>query len=309
MSPSARPAANIMIALTSEAHQLADRFCQRQSDLRKAEQVYFNTLAIWSVHRYLQRSGFTGDLSAGDSWDPLLQTCLDVADLSLPPLGKLECRPVLPGDTHAQVPAETWENRIGYVMIQLEETLESAAILGFVEQVTAETVPLSQLRPAAALVPYLQQRWPARLTQLRDWFNNKIDETWQTLDQLLSEPTPAFQFRSGAQSLSTDLDNLPLRTSRGKQLNLQPHPVALIVEATPADETVRLVVKVCPLGGQLYLPETLTLTIRDQQAQAVIQAVACGSDMVAAEFSGVPDERFEVEIGLGEQRVVEGFVI
>ncbi|MEO1401320.1 MAG: DUF1822 family protein [Cyanobacteria bacterium J06635_1] len=317
-----RPAANMTIPLTDQAHQLADRFCQAQSDLQKAEQLYFNTLAVWGMHHYLKDHGWATEF--GDSWDPVLQTCLNVADLNVSTLGKLECRPVTPTDENALVPAETWEDRIGYVVAQLDEDLERLTLIGFVEQVTVEDLPLTQLRPPHELLPYLQQlaeirtkqpNWATQAARLSGWFQDQIDTAWQTLDDLTQVRVPAFQYRSapGPESSGLSINELPLRISRGKILDLQPaaSPVALIVEAAPipAKTEMMIAVKVCPVGEIAYLPETLELIIRDQAGQAVITALACGTGMITAEFSGTPDERFSAEVSIGERQIAEHFII
>ncbi|MEM8807953.1 MAG: DUF1822 family protein [Cyanobacteria bacterium P01_G01_bin.38] len=322
MPSSTRPAAKITISLTDQAHQLADRFCQSQSDLQKAEQLYFNTLAVWGLHRYLEDHGWETEF--GDSWDPVLQTCLNVADLNIRDLGRLECRPVTPIDENALVPAETWEDRIGYAVAQLTEDLEALTLLGFVEQVTVEALPLTHLRAPHELLPYLEQLkavkavqpgWASQVARLSGWFQDQIDATWQTLDELTQVRVPAFQYRSSPESSQSDLsiNDLPLRISRGKILNLQPaaNPVALIVEAAPvpAKSEMMIAVKVCPVGEIAYLPETLELIIRDQAGQAVITALACGTGMITAEFSGTPDERFSAEVSIGERQIAEHFVI
>ncbi|MEO0456074.1 MAG: DUF1822 family protein [Cyanobacteria bacterium P01_A01_bin.114] len=325
MPSSTHPVTNVTIALPDQAHQRADRFCQQQSDLKKAEQIYFNTLTVWGVHHYLETHGW--DAHFGDSEDPVFQTCLNVADLSIPSLGRLECRPVLPGEQQALVPAETWHNRIGYVVAQLDEALETLTLLGFVKRVTAEALAFSQLRSPHELLPYLQQLkretqpapidWSTEATRLGDWFQDQIEAVWQTLESLTLPRVPAYrsapEVASTAPDPSTSIDTLPLRISRGKLLDLQPaaDPVALIVEAAPLSETsdMMIAVKICPAGEQAYLPETLELIIRDQAGQAVITALACGTGMITAEFSGTPDERFSAEVSIDDRRVAEYFVI
>ncbi|MEM9163373.1 MAG: DUF1822 family protein, partial [Cyanobacteria bacterium P01_F01_bin.4] len=287
-----------------------------------AEQLYFNTLAVWGMHHYLEEHGWATEF--GDSWDPVLQTCLNVADLTVRDLGKLECRPVTPTDENALVPAETWEDRIGYVFAQLDEDMDALTLLGFVEQVTVEDLPLAHLRAPHELLPYLQQlqeakavrpNWAIQAARLSEWFRDQIDTTWQTLDELTQVRVPAFQYRSapGTDPSGLSINELPLRISRGKILDLQPaaNPVALIVEAAPIPTKTEMMiaVKVCPVGEIAYLPETLELIIRDQAGQAVITALACGTGMITAEFSGTPDERFSAEVSIGERQIAEHFVI
>lgn len=142
--------------LTSKTHQIADRFRQQQSNPQRAKQVYLNTLAVQAVSSYLEWLGITTDPTAGDSWNPMMQTLADVADLVIPDQGKLECRPVLPQAQVCYVPAEVWSDRLGYVAVQFDPDLTEATLLGVLPQVDALEVPLTALRSLDELFDYLQ---------------------------------------------------------------------------------------------------------------------------------------------------------
>ncbi len=146
---------SLSVPLGLAAHAQAEQFRGHQSDRRKAKQVYLNSLAVYAVNACLQFRGFETDLSNSASWEPLMQTLMDVADLSVKNQGKLECRPVLPGEEAVWVPAEVWSERIGYVVVQLDQSLRKATVLGFVEKVEAQELPLSQLRSPEALLEHL----------------------------------------------------------------------------------------------------------------------------------------------------------
>ena len=146
---------SLSVPLGLAAHAQAEQFRGHQSDRRKAKQVYLNSLAVYAVNACLQFRGFETDLSNSASWEPLMQTLMDVADLSVKNHGKLECRPVLPGEETVWVPAEVWLERIGYVVVQLDQSLRKATVIGFVEKVEAQELPLSQLRSPEALLEHL----------------------------------------------------------------------------------------------------------------------------------------------------------
>jgi len=57
---------------------------------------------------------------------------LDVADVEIPNLGKLECRPVLPETQVVHIPPEVWSDRLA--MWLLEDHRFSATLLGFTKQ-------------------------------------------------------------------------------------------------------------------------------------------------------------------------------
>ena len=83
------------VPLGAEAHRLAQQFCRKQSDRTKAKQVYLNTLAVSAVNFYLQCIGIETNWKGSLSYSSVFQSLMDVADLEIPKLGKLECRPVL----------------------------------------------------------------------------------------------------------------------------------------------------------------------------------------------------------------------
>jgi hypothetical protein len=56
-----KEASNFTVSVLRPAHQLAEKFCQHQSNLQKAEQVYLNTLAVYAVNYHLQCLGFETD--------------------------------------------------------------------------------------------------------------------------------------------------------------------------------------------------------------------------------------------------------
>ena len=146
------------VPLAFSAHSIAQQFYSHQSNHCKAKQVYLNTLAVYAVNVYLQHLGFETDLSESASWDPLMQTLMDVADLEVKNYGKLECRPVLLGKEVVYFPAEVWSERIGYIAVQLNESLKEATLLGFAEKVDKSELPLSQLRSLEDLLQSLVNR-------------------------------------------------------------------------------------------------------------------------------------------------------
>ncbi|MEM7714486.1 MAG: DUF1822 family protein [Cyanobacteria bacterium P01_A01_bin.68] len=160
------------VSLTSKAHQLAEQFSSYHSNLQKSEQVYHNTLAIYAVNHYLQCLGFTTDYQASNSYDVIMQSFLDIADLEVIDRGKLECRVVLPNADFVYIPQEVWTGRIGYIAVQLDGSLKTGTLLGFTEKVATEKLPLNQLRPLEEFPQYLQQVTPP--IDLNEWFLDLI---------------------------------------------------------------------------------------------------------------------------------------
>lgn len=144
------------VLLSLEAHAIAQDSCRGLSNRRQAKQIYLNNLAVYAVEAYLHCMGLETDWKSSDSRNPLLFKFMDVADLDVKNLGKLECRLVLPEADILQIPPEVWKDRIGYVVVQLERSLREATLLGFTRTAAAE-VPLHQLQSLDDLLVYLHQ--------------------------------------------------------------------------------------------------------------------------------------------------------
>ncbi|MBE9128197.1 MULTISPECIES: DUF1822 family protein [unclassified Coleofasciculus] len=154
--------AHLEIPLGLEAHRFAKQFASEQVTQQKRKKVYLNTLAVYAVHRYLQWLQIETDLSQSDSWHPVLRSRWDVADLMIPGIGKLECCPVLPGETSISLPPEAIEDRISCLGVQFGERLDQVQLLGFAEVIDGAVLPkqllISELQPLDAFLSYLQRR-------------------------------------------------------------------------------------------------------------------------------------------------------
>jgi hypothetical protein len=119
------------LPITRMARRTAEEFANRQPTPQKAEQVRLNTLAVCVVNDYLQMMGIPTDLSVGDSWNPVVLLGADVADLEVTGVGRLECRPVRMHQQTCHIPPEVLSDRIGYVVVQIDESSLEATVLGF----------------------------------------------------------------------------------------------------------------------------------------------------------------------------------
>ena len=191
----------LTLPITQAARRTAQEFAYQQPTPEKAEQVLLNTLSVWVVNDYLELMSIPTDKRVSDSWNPVVRLCADVADLMLPRVGRLECRPVRLYQQMCYIPPETWEERVGYVIVQVDESLQFAKLLGFVRSVATEELPLSQLQPLPDLLEHLGQlkQTPVRTSvNLRSWFAGIFEPDWQTLESLWKQPQfrAAYAFRS-----------------------------------------------------------------------------------------------------------------
>ncbi|MGB8691399.1 MAG: DUF1822 family protein [Microcoleus sp.] len=148
------------IPLEQTARNLALQFASEQANPQKGKRVYFNTLAVWAVNYFLEWMELETDIDGGDSWNPGMRAVLDVADLVLPGIGKIECCPVLLGETAISLP-EVRENRIAYVAVEFAEPFDKVKLLGFIpagEIVDEnEAISLTNLQPIEELLDYLDR--------------------------------------------------------------------------------------------------------------------------------------------------------
>lgn len=293
------------VPLSFEAHAIAEGFRQQQTNPRKAKQVYLNTLAVYAVDFYLRCMGFETDWAASDSRNPVLVRSLDVADLRVNQVGRLECRPVLPKAEILTIPTEVWTDRIGYVAVRLNQALKQATLLGFTQTV-AQVIPLTQLQSLETFLVYCSQRRRAKAVNLRNWFAGKIEAGWLTLAALLKpQPlAPAVGFRTDALSIT-----------RWQQINLgmqmTEHAIALVVTLPPeATSEIAIRVQLYPMGDRPHLPPSLKLLVMDETDQVVLDTVSREADnLIQLEFSAVLGEQFSVTVALGNTTVSQTFVI
>jgi hypothetical protein len=308
------------VSLLKPAHQLAEKFCQHQSNLQKVEQVYLNTLAVYAVNYHLQCLGFETDWTQSDSWDSMMQTFLDIADLEVKNYGKLECRPVLPDAEVVYVPEEVWKERIGYVAVQLDESLQEATLLGFAETVSTQELALSELRSLEELPEYLSQFKQAQAVKeqvnLRQWLHNIFEVGWETVEAIFAPPQAELAFNTrGLSPVKVSTPEILVNgVKRGKRLDLErlggSEQVAVFIGLTPTlSAQSDISVEVCPIGDQPYLPSDLQLMVLDGQGKSVLQAEAGNSESIEFQFSGEAGESFAVKVALGDFSITEEFLI
>ena len=310
------------LTISQNARQTAAQFARQQPTPEKAHQVQLNTLAVYAIHDYLSLLGVESHLT-GDSWNPVVQLCADVADLQVAGLGRLECRPLtatvdnLP--QNCPMPPEVWEERIGYVVVQFDDAYQEATLLGFTPSAAVEELPLRQLQPPEDLFDHLAalqqvETTPAGesiRTRLGRWLQGAIDDTWQTVDALLNPPqlSPAYAFRS----LEGTVEEGDSAIRRAKRIELPPdYSLALVVRLDQPDSSAEtnILIQLHPLGGQPHLPQNVILRVLDEAGSVFLEAQAREmDDYVQLQLSGTTGEGFQVQVALGAEAVTESFVI
>ncbi len=306
------------VPITSELHSLAEQFRSKHKNPEKAKQVYLNTLAVSAVKFYLRCMKVQTSWQASFSYNQVIQTMMDVADLEVIGLGKVECRPLLSDEKVVHIPPEVWSDRIGYVAVQFDRTLRVATLLGFSKTAVSGEIPINELRSLEEFILQLSEI-PEKVKQpihLSQWLMNVVDVGWQTVESLLSSQQAelAFRFRSAEQTLAQNLENSTITVQKGTLLDLggksKSNPIALVVGLLRVSEQeINIYVKVFPIGSQKYLPEELELMVLDDLGTAVMQATARSTKSIQLNFSSELGERFSIKVALGDVSFTEVFIV
>lgn len=298
------------VSLSKEAHGIAQEYSQSISNPDQRQQVYLNTLAVYAVDNYLQCMGFETDCQGSDSHDFLVIQLMNVADLKVKNLGKLECRPVLPKAEVCEIPPEVWEDRVGYVAVQFNSDLKEAKILGFTPQAEAE-VPLNQLQSLENFLLYLseleidkspQDEDLSILVKIGQWLDGFVDASWQTIENLLNPQQLGLAFKSA------------VSMTRGQKIDLGMHleqiSVALVVKiAAGSGLEVDILTQVYPVGNHL-LPEGVKLNIIDNLGENVLEVISRDEDnWIQLEFSAELGEKFQIMVAYGESQQTKMFEV
>ena len=122
----------IQVPLGLDAHTYARAFAAEQTDLTIKRQVYLNTLAVYAVHSYLNWIEIKSDLERSDSWDALTRRTGMAADLYLSGVQeRVECRPVLPGESQYSLSSELLAHRMGCFPVVFGDRLDYVQLPGF----------------------------------------------------------------------------------------------------------------------------------------------------------------------------------
>ncbi|NJP09693.1 MAG: DUF1822 family protein [Leptolyngbyaceae cyanobacterium RU_5_1] len=314
------------VPLSFEAHAIAQQYQKQQSQPLKAKQVYLNTLAVYAVNFYLRCLGFEVDVDDSDSRNPLIVKFMDVADLSIKQVGKLECRPVLPDAHVCQIPSDVWCDRIGYVAVQLSQTLKQAKILGFTQTVAAE-IPLTQLRSLSEFPEYLDQIRQTistastastaqtvtansqTIVNLRTWFEGVFESGWQSIEDILGVNITHPVFVRSVTPLKNGIKRAKL-INLGMQLG-ELAVVLSIAIGQNRNDTVSALVQLYPGPEQSWLPANVTLTMLSESGEILQQVCTRGQDnyIQLRHFKGHTGDQFSIQVSLGNVSVTEDFIL
>jgi hypothetical protein len=278
------------------------------------------------------------DLTAGDSWNPVVRLVTDVADLWVTSLGRLECRPlsVTKLDLKAaqkpnnnlwfpfissnptseaksaplacSIPPEVQFGRIGYVVVQIDLEQQEATLLGFSQTAAMDELLISQLQPINVLLKQLESKRPLPVTpvNLSQWLQDVFEVGWQSVESLLDTQKANYAFRRRVVNSIRRAKPIELGTP------LSEVSVALVVTLTQQKAaSFDISLQVFPVGGETYLPVGLTLTVLDESGETFLEISSGSADNLiqTRQFSGRSGERFRVQISCDEDSIIEDFAL
>lgn len=334
---------SIPMPITQEAQQIAIGFANQQPTQQKALQVYLNTLAVCTMNNYLRIMDIPTDLTAGDSWNPSVRLAADVADLCLVDLGRLECRPVqktkldveetqtpknnLPwqflgskpssnpksAPLSCYIPPGIQDDRIGYVVIQIDVEQQEATLLGFSPTAVTDELLISQLQPINNLLKHLENQRPLPVlpVNLSQWWRDVFEVGWQSVEAFLDTQTANYALSQMAfrRSSTNSIRRAKLLNFGKPTLGVT---VALVVTLTQQEAAnFGISLQVFPQVGETYLPVGLKLAVLDESGTTFVETSSGSSDRLiqTRQFGGQPGEKFRTLISLGEHSITEDFVI
>jgi Protein of unknown function (DUF1822) len=318
---------SLPIPLSKAACEHAAKFAAEQSTPFKKKCVYLNTLAVCAVHDYCKWIEIETNLTQGDCWQPGLRAVLDVADLEVPGIGKLECRPVLPGEESFTIPLEATSDRTGYIAVQFHEQLDSVDLLGFaLSPVTDEPIiepleiPLTSLLSLDSLLNFLYPE--ESIVNLREWLERFFRQhEWQTLEELVprrfrNSPSGSRSAVGGNFSVPSEIETQVNAVSRAKLIELKQVEknvilVVQIISITTEENVLNIRLRLYPDDSSDYLPRNLKITALDETGSVVLESQP-RHENVWTELELLdchPNERFSVRISLGDYSVTEEFCI
>jgi hypothetical protein len=317
------PSEAVTVLLDKHAHRYARQFAAEQASVEKGKQVYLNTLAVCAVQSYLKWLLIPTALHQSDCWHPGLRAIFNIADLVLPQIGKLECRPVIEGDRILALPPEVTENRIGYLAVQISAELDRVQLIGFLPAKAIvnplESILLDSLSEIDELIETID-RCQVRIN-LRQWLNGIFPAEWQPLELLLATHGRTLRTAANLSNLSAPSHH------RGKLIHWQvagkTQTVILAIELSETSaEIVDIRLKIHPLLSSDSLDETITneavdfvppklqVTVLDEVGNICMAAETKDShDWIQLEFSCQSAERFSVHMNFGETTITERFSV
>ncbi len=290
------------VPLSGADFKLAQKFSCEQKDADKSKQVFLNTLAVLAVNFYCQCLKVETNLEESTIGHYNRRILMDSADLKIDVLGKLECRPVLPNENICYVPSEVWSDRVGYVVVEIDEEAKKAILFGFVEQIETNELPLAQLPDIDNLVDLLllaKNKQLLERTFAKNWDNNiskRILDAKQQNFVCLNDP-----------ALPTIDKSITSPLYKAKYITLKRRTFILFVRITPTKEgNFQLLVEVESDRGE-KIPSDLNLKLLSLSDQTLNASQTKRGNYISLNYKLQLGESFQIQVKRAEEIHTEQF--
>ena len=290
------------VPLSGADFKLAQKFSCEQKDADKSKQVFLNTLAVLAVNFYCQCLKVETNLKESIIGHYNRRILMDSADLKIDVLGKLECRPVLPNENICYVPSEVWSDRVGYVVVEIDEEAKKAILFGFVEQIETNELPLAQLPDIDNLVDLLllaKNKQLLERTFAKNWDNNiskRILDAKQQNFVCLNDP-----------ALPTIDKSITSPLYKAKYITLKRRTFILFVRITPTKEgKFQLLVEVESDRGE-KIPSDLNLKLLSLSDQTLNASQTKRGNYISLNYKLQLGESFQIQVKRAEEIHTEQF--
>ncbi|MCE2668986.1 MAG: DUF1822 family protein [Microcystis sp.] len=288
------------VPLSGADFKLAQKFSCEQKDADKSKQVFLNTLAVLAVNFYCQCLKVETNLEESTIGDYNRRILMDSADLKIDVLGKLECRPVLPNENICYVPSEVWSDRVGYVVVEIDEEAKKAILFGFVEQIETNELPLAQLPDIDNLVDLLllaKNKQLLERTFAKNWNEDESAEILKDKQKKL--------VRRDSPALPTIDKSITSPLYRAKYITLIRRTFILLVRITPTKEgKFQLLVEV---ESSKKIPSDLNLKLLSLSDQTLKANPTKGDHYISLKYTLQLGESFQIQVKRGEEIHTEQF--
>jgi hypothetical protein len=306
----------VTIDLDRTSHAIAAKFASGQTSISKGKKVYLNTLAVCAVRQYLSCvCGLDLDLSRGDSWQIELQSIMNVADLVIPHVGKIECVVALPGTTEIQLPPAIIDDpsaRIGYVFVSFSEQLNSVELLGFIDRADGEYLSIDRLKSLDDLVDLI---YITQINNLQDFLAGILANGWEPIEFSIASPNREFALRNTI-SLPKNTSYESIRDfTASKMINLRANianiPLLLLIGLSDEpDGRVKVRIRLHAAGGIPLLPAHLKLALQgaNEHVLSEIQYPEPMNFIQLQSFKLPIGTQFKIRVELDNSSFTESFV-
>lgn len=320
----------LIIPIDGKMFKIAENFSQQQQNQQKSRAIYLNTLAILAVDFYCQCVGIKTEASKSQGLNNIMSSLMNTASLFIKDKGLLECRPVLPKEEFCEIPSEVLSERIGYMVVEIDEGNRQARILGFVESVENERLPLTKLNSLGDFLIYLH-KFPAlelvseistnkvdivevavnkistKIVKLSKWFEGLLDGGWEA--ELAVAKDVAI-----SQDIFSANETEKRESGAAKFIYLQhsSERVLLILRQTQvSQDEVEIVLRLYPASESIFLLDGIKIALLDESDKSIpqLEKQSKASNWLQLRFKGNVGDKFSLKITLAEDNIIEHFMI